>query len=102
LVASRNFDGCCDYGTGFLVMWVHTALPECGNLDLFETQIYLGSIDDSAWRACSKSTTSLEEANALTDKVYEFIKSSYRGALFCTEDQLNTELREFGMFGHRE
>jgi hypothetical protein len=49
-----------------------------------------------------QNATSLEEANALTDKVYEFIKSSYRGALFCTEDQLNTELREFGMFGHRE
>jgi hypothetical protein len=99
LVASRNFNGCYDYGTGFLAMFVKTSLPECGNLNLFETQIYLGSIDDSAWRACSKPTNSLEEANALTDKVYEFIKSSYGGALFCNEEELNTELLKFGMFG---
>lgn len=102
LVASRNFDGCYDYGQGFLCMWVRTSLPEFGNLAMFETQIYMASIDDSAWRACSQPTSSLDEANVLTDKVYEFMKSSYGNSLYCTEQQLNIDLREFGMFGQSE
>lgn len=102
LVATRDFDGCYDYAVGFLAMYVHTTLPYCGETTRYETQLCMGSIDDSYWRACSAQTDSLEKANELTDKVYEFLKSSYGGALFCTEEQLNAELRKFGMYGQRE
>lgn len=103
LVATSNFDGCFDYGRGFLAMYVTTRCVPIGeDIENFETEIYMCSIDDSAWRATAPRTKSLDEANELTDRVYEFMKSSYGGALYCTEEQLNTELRKFGIYGQCE
>lgn len=106
-----DFDGNFDYGRGIMLLHIVTTInhkfpPKRQShkeeyADTYQTRMYLTNVDDGIWDAFSPEFKTMEEADALTDKVYaaylEFEKE--RGKSLPTEKELNNFLMPLAMWG---
>lgn len=91
--STGDFNAMGDYDAGILYVSISTA--PCGK-DEWHPFISISPIDDGGWHAMPPSSTSLEEANALVEKI---VAAWEWPTKLPGEKELNDFLMPFGLWG---